>query len=130
MELVCILCPKGCNIEIEENIDQDFSVSGFGCKRGKKYAIEELTCPQRLVTSSVFVQGGNYCTVSVKTKNPVDRSRIPDVLKELVNFIVKAPVSIGDVLITNVAGTGVDIIATREVSEKNPNQTYKSDSAS
>ena len=91
------------------------SVTGNTCKRGDIYARKEVTNPTRIVTSTVRVKGGCADMVSVKTKEDVPKEKIFDCVKALKGVTVKAPVHIGDVIVSDVAGTGVDIVATKEV---------------
>lgn len=95
--------------------DEVISVSGNTCKRGEAYARKEVTNPTRIVTSTVSVDGGNVSVVSVKTKEDIPKGKIIDVIKELKGVHVTAPVSIGDVIVENVASTGVPVIATKNV---------------
>ena len=90
-------------------------VKGNTCPRGDKYAREEVTNPTRVVTSIVKVEGGNLAAVSVKTKDVIPKGKIFDILDEIKPVVVKAPVKIGDVIVPNVAGTGVDVIATKNI---------------
>ena len=90
-------------------------VAGYTCARGEKYAREEVTNPTRIVTSIVRVDGGNLAAVSVKTKDVIPKGKIFDILAEIKPVVVKAPVKIGDVIVPNVAGTGVDIVATKNI---------------
>ena len=106
-ELTCICCPMGCRLSVEKK-DNEFVVTGNGCPRGKKYAVEELTAPTRTVTSSVKAVGGDCLMVSVKTDKPI---------KTLENVTLTAPVHIGDVVVENIAGSGVNFVATREVAK-------------
>ena len=113
--LTCIGCPLGCQITVELESGEVISVTGNTCKRGDDYARKEVTSPTRIVTSTVKVSGGNAPTVSVKTKSDIPKSKIFDCVKALKEVIVQAPVTIGDVVLENVAGTGVDIVATKGV---------------
>jgi len=88
-------------------------VRGNSCKRGDIYARKELTNPTRILTSSVWVEGGDVPLVSVKTKSDIPKGKIFDAMKALKGLKVQAPVHIGDVVLANVADTGVDIVATR-----------------
>ncbi|MBR6072433.1 MAG: DUF1667 domain-containing protein [Acholeplasmatales bacterium] len=117
-EFVCITCPMGCNLKVDDSDINNIIVTGNTCPRGKIYAINEVTRPKRMVTSSVKVIGGVDLVVSVKTREAIDKNLIFDVLKELENIEVKAPIRIGDVIINNVLNTGVDIIASRNVEVK------------
>ncbi len=115
VNLVCIGCPLGCPLEVEMNGAEVVSVSGHTCRNGEKYARKELTNPTRIVTSTVRVQGGRLAMVSVKTASDIPKGKIFDCVRELQAVDVPAPVSIGDVILPDVAGTGVAIVATKDV---------------
>ena len=106
-DLTCIGCPLGCQITVTMENGEVTDVKGNTCPRGDKYAREEVTNPTRVVTSIVKVEGGNLAAVSVKTKDVIPKGKIFDILE--------APVKIGDVIVPNVAGTGVDVIATKNI---------------
>ena len=91
------------------------SISGNTCKNGDKYARKELTNPTRIVPSLVRVVGGTLGMVSVKTASDIPKGKIFDCVKALKDVEVQAPVKIGDVIVENVAGTGVNVIATKNV---------------
>ena len=111
-ELICIGCPLGCMLTVEMNDGAVVNVTGNTCPRGKVYAEKEVTNPTRIVTSSVRVKGGDRVSVSCKTKSDIPKSKIIDVARALREVEVAAPVAIGDVLVEDVAGTGVQIVAT------------------
>ena len=107
-ELICIGCPLGCPLTVR--IDgEKVEVSGNTCKRGEDYAHKEVLSPTRIVTSSVHVNGGELSMVSVKTKEDIPKGKIFDIMKEIRETSVEAPVAIGDVVIENCAGTGIPI---------------------
>lgn len=112
-DLVCIRCPLGCMLSVEMNGSEVVSVSGNTCKRGDEYARKELTNPTRIVTSSVSVLGASSATVSVKTADDIPKGKIFECMKALQGVTLQAPVCIGDVVVKNVAGTNVDVIATK-----------------
>lgn len=113
-ELICIGCPMGCPLTVELEQGEVLSITGNTCKRGDVYAKKEVTNPTRIVTSTVKVEGGKAGMVSVKTKEDIPKDKIFDCVKALKGITVKAPVSIGDVIVPNVAGTGVDIVASKD----------------
>ncbi len=115
--LTCINCPMGCFLTVELTDGEITKVSGNTCPRGEQYAKDEVTNPVRTVTSTVQVEGGAYERVSVKTKSPVPKGKIFEVMKEINKVSAKAPVNIGDVLIEDCAGTGVPVVAARMVRE-------------
>lgn len=112
-ELICIGCPLGCPLTV--TMGEDITVKGNTCPRGEEYAKKEVTNPTRIVTSSVVVEGGSIARVSVKTAHDIPKGKIFDCMKEIRGALVKAPVHIGDVIIGNVAGTGVEIVATKNI---------------
>ena len=113
--LTCIGCPLGCALTVTLANDEVVSVTGNTCKRGDDYARKEVTHPTRIVTSTVLVEGGEIPMVSVKTQNDIPKEKIMDIMKEINALRVKAPVHIGDVLLENICGTGVNLIATKQV---------------
>lgn len=114
-ELICIGCPLGCvvNVELVDGIIKD--ISGYSCKRGITYAQKEITNPMRIVTSTIKVTGGEKPLVSVKTKQSIPKNKIFDCMNEIRHVVAKAPVAAGDIIIENVAGTGVEVVATKDV---------------
>lgn len=116
--LTCIGCPMGCPLTVTMNGNEVISVTGNTCKRGADYGRKEVTNPTRIVTSTVRCAGGVLPAVSCKTATDIPKGRIFDVMQALAGVTVLAPVHIGDVLVSNVALTGVDIVATRNVEVK------------
>lgn len=112
-EMICICCPLGCVLNVTKN-GSELVVDGNKCPRGKKYAIEEMIAPKRMVTTTVALIGGYYPVVSVKTANPVAKDKIFAIMQELDNVVVKVPVHVGDIILQNVATTGEDVVATCE----------------
>lgn len=111
--LTCIRCPRGCQVSVAaDGGGQVLSVSGNLCARGGAYARAEVTNPVRTVTTTVPVEGGRTARVSVKTEHEVPRDAVMDVMRALAGVTASAPVEIGDVVVSNVAGTGVDLVAT------------------
>lgn len=113
--LTCINCPMGCALTVRMDGDVIASVSGNTCSRGDAYARKEVTDPTRIVTSTVRVTGGQSDMVSVKTREDIPKGKIFECIKELKNVKVQAPVRIGDVIVSDIAGTGIDIVATKNV---------------
>lgn len=113
-ELICIGCPLGCPLTVTIDGEQ-ISVAGNTCKRGEDYGKKEVTNPTRTVTSSVRVENGVISMVSVKTKTDIPKGKIFACMEEIQRTSVKAPVHIGDVIVKDCAGTGVDVIATKNV---------------
>ena len=113
--VVCIMCPLGCevNVEVEEGVITN--IKGYACENGKEYAEQEVSSPTRTVMSVVKCVKGNFPTVSVKTSEPIQKENIKDVMRAISDIEVEAPISVGDKIVKDVCGSGVDIIATRKV---------------
>ena len=115
VHLICISCPLGCPLTAELESGEVRSVTGNTCKNGEKYARRELTNPMRIVTTTVRVSGGELAMVSVKTASDIPKGKIFDCIRALKDVEVPAPVSIGQVILPDAAGTGVGVVATRHV---------------
>ncbi len=125
--LTCIGCPMGCALTVE--VDEDgyvWSVTGNTCKRGEIYGKKEVTNPTRIVTTTVRVNGGDADTVSVRTKWDIPKDRMFACIEALKDVVLTAPVKAGDVVKENVAGTGVPVIATKEVMVRQTGRTDRS----
>lgn len=116
-ELTCIGCPMGCLVEVELLDGHVINVAGNTCKRGEDYARKEVTNPTRIVTSTVRVKNGSLPVVSVKTKEDVPKEKIFQVMEELKNVEIEAPVHIGQTVAHGIAGTETDVITTKEISK-------------
>ena len=116
--LTCIGCPMGCALTVTMD-GENITVAGNTCPVGDKYAKKEVTNPTRVVTSSVRVNGADIARVSVKTACDIPKNKIFDCMAEIMKVEVSAPGSIGDVIIENCAGTGVSVVATKNVPSAN-----------
>ena len=110
--IICISCPMGCQLTVTGE-EGNFTVTGNTCKNGEKYGIEEVTNPQRVVPSTVVIKGALTPRLPVKTADTIPKSKIFDCMKALEGVVVEAPVKMGDVIVENVCGTGVDVVATK-----------------
>ncbi len=120
--LTCINCPLGCQLTVSLEDGRVTSVSGNTCPRGDDYGRKEVTHPTRIVCSSVRVTGGDMDMVSVKTANDVPKEKIFDICQAMREIQVTAPVHIGDVILPDVCGTGVNLVATREINLSSGNR--------
>lgn len=111
--LTCIGCPMGCDLEVKVENGEAVSVTGNSCGIGKKYALEEISAPKRMVTSTVRSTDG--IPVPVKTKTSIPKEKIFDVVNEIKRIKVQLPVRIGDVVIADVADTGVNVVVTKSL---------------
>ena len=114
-ELICIGCPMGCPIVVEMEEGKVLSVTGNTCPRGESYARKEVTKPTRIVTTTVRVDGGKVPMINVKTERDIPKDKIFECIAALRGVTMKAPVHIGDIVLENVADTGVNIVAAGNV---------------
>lgn len=113
-KLVCIVCPNSCELSIEETSD-GFSVSGNKCKRGIKFATDEMTAPKRTISSVVKTAFKEVPVIPVRVSDEIPKEKIFDVMNEINHVTVKKKLKRGDVVIKNVLSLGVDVIATSDV---------------
>lgn len=113
--LTCIRCPLGCQITVTMDQGVVVDVIGNTCPRGEEYVKKEIFAPTRIVTSTVRLEGGCIAALPVKTKSDIPKDKIFDIMEELKNVVVKAPVQIGDIVVDNVAETGVPVIAVKDI---------------
>lgn len=110
-ELICITCPKGCHLKVDE--ENGCAVTGNGCPRGAVYGKSELLHPVRTITSTVRVEGGAIPRLPVKTDKPLPKEKMMDCMKLLDGILAQSPVHVGDVLAEHILGTDVNIVATK-----------------
>jgi len=129
--LTCVLCPVGCELEVGKDAAGSLEVKGNQCDKGVPFAVEEVLRPKRNLATSVPVRGTEDKMVSVRLTAPVPRETIFPILAEIAKLRPEVPVRRGQVLIANVLGSGVDVIATRHQgadSEERPSGARRSDS--
>ena len=116
MKLICINCPKGCHLEVEE-INGEVKVTGNSCPRGMTYAVNELKNPLRTLTTTVGIVSAKYRRLPVISSKPLPKGKLLDAMKALKGVEVKAPVMINDVIVKDILGLDADIIASKSIKE-------------
>ena len=114
MNLVCIQCPLGCHLTVEEK-DGEIIVTGNNCPRGAAYGKSEMTAPVRILTTTVAIDSADHHRLPVISSAPLPKGRIMDAVKALKETEVKVPVHRGDVIVKDILGLGVDILASRSI---------------
>lgn len=112
-DLICIVCPNGCRLHVDDN----FNVTGNRCPRGPVYAKQEITNPTRTITSTVRINSKYLKVLPVKTKAPIPKKMIFKVMAAINQISVQVPVRIGDIILKDTAGSGIDLVATRDILE-------------
>lgn len=116
-EFVCIVCPNSCHLTVSDD-SGEVVVTGNSCKRGKEHGINEFTRPMRMLTSTVAISGGLLPRLSVVSTDVVPKDLVEKCLQDIYRVSVKAPVKCGDVIIENIQNTGVNIVASKTMNEK------------
>ena len=114
-KIICTVCPIGCPITVRGEGEQIVSMDGCGCKRGEAYASGEFIHPVRILTSTIKVEGGNVPLVPVRSLRPVPKELLLQCMDEIRRISVKPPINRYDVLIANILGTDIDIVASGTV---------------
>ena len=109
-KFTCIVCPNGCEIEVDYEGKDIKNIEGEGCKKGKEYVEQELTDPRRNIASSVVLLNGELPLVSVRLTKPVPKAKIFDVMGIIKGIKLEAPVEVGDVVVKNIMGYNSDLI--------------------
>jgi len=114
-KITCIVCPIGCKMLVKTDGKKLETIEGYRCKRGIDYARSETLDPRRMLTTSILVNNGEWPLVSVKSSKPIPKNKVFPVLKEIKKKKINAPVKTGQIIIKNIADTGIDILATKSV---------------
>ena len=115
-EIICTVCPRGCNILVKGDGTKVDSVEGYGCKRGISYAEAEYSNPVRILTTIVKIVGVENDLIPVRSNQPIPKDKIFECMEIIKKTQVQLPVKIHQVIIENICGTGVDIVATKALS--------------
>lgn len=115
--LTCIECPQGCRLEIEADGARVISVTGQKCKRGDKYARQEVEAPLRTLTTSVLTRGLELKMLPVRTSKPIPKGKLFEAMDAVKRLVVTSPVKAGSVIATDFLGLGVDLVACRPLNK-------------
>ena len=113
-DIRCIVCPTGCMVHVE-NVNGELIIEGHSCQRGEEYAREEFIAPKRILTTTIRVKNGLLPLIPVRSDKPIQKDKLREVLKEIAQTVIKAPIKMGDILIEHVLGLNINIIASRDL---------------
>ncbi len=114
-EYLCIGCPLGCRLEVEEDATGGVEVRGNSCKRGLEFAHQEHSDPRRMVATTVRIEGGRWARLPVRTREAVPKAEVLALCRALHALTLTAPVALGAVVLADALGTGVDVVASRDM---------------
>ena len=113
IELICITCPRGCHLKVDE--ENDYAVSGNACPRGEVYGKNEILNPVRVVTSTVKTSVKAESRCPVKTNGAIPKGKMFEAMRLLDDIVLDAPINVGDVVIADLFGTGIDFVTCKEI---------------
>jgi len=116
--LTCTGCPMGCSLTVIAM--EPFEVEGGACPRGKKHALQEVTDPRRVLTTTVRLRGGLLRRLPVRTSEAIPKDRLHECMRALAGVEVIAPIAVGDIALENALGLGVNVVATASASGRTP----------
>lgn len=111
-DLICILCPRGCRVSVDT---ETLEVTGNSCPKGAQFGPQEISNPQRMLTSTAPIQGALHLRIPVRTTESIPFDKIFSCTEEIKKLRLTAPIKVGQILIKNILDTGVDIIASRSL---------------
>lgn len=121
LQFNCTTCPSECLLTVEVERDADDvvvevrSVTGNSCPRGDKSAHQELTCPMRVLTTTVAVSGGDEALLPVRTAEAIPLALHTQAMDLIRGLIIDAPIHMGDVVLEDLLNTGIDLIASMDI---------------
>jgi CxxC motif-containing protein len=114
-KVTCIECPTGCTVTVRVENDKAVHLEGFGCRRGHDYAVAEIEHPERILTTTVPTRGFSVRMLPVRTSRPIPRALTVQAMDEIRKVAILRPVRVGDVIIEDLLGLGVEVVATRSI---------------
>lgn len=114
-EIICTICPIGCNIIVEGEKKKITSIIGYQCDRGLVYGENEFSHPVRILTTTVKVENSSIVLLPVRSNKPIPKELIMDCMEKIKEVITTPPIKSKDVIISNICGCGADIIATASI---------------
>ncbi len=114
-QIICIVCPTGCRIQVSGEDPEQLTVTGNECRKGEQYALKEVTNPTRTLITTVRINGAPLRRLPVRTNDEIPKQSIFPCMEIINAAEVEAPVEVGQVIVPDILGTGVDIIATRSM---------------
>ncbi len=115
----CVICPLGCEIDVELQGGNVISMEGNKCQKGEEFVLQELEEPMRILTTTVPIKGAKWAMLPVRTDKAIPKRLLFKVIEQLADIELQAPVKMYDVILKNTAGTGANIVATRNMKREN-----------
>ena len=117
-KMICIECPKGCDLTIDIEGCRVIKVTGNQCPKGEKYAISEIENPVRVLTSTVLADGLSLKMIPVRTNKPIHKSKMAEAMSEIKKIKIDKPVKAGDIVLRDLLGLGIELVSTRDAGKR------------
>jgi len=111
----CVTCPVGCEMDVEVRDGEVLSIEGNRCAKGEEFVLQELREPMRILTTTVRINGAKWAMLPVRTDKPIPKRLFLQVVSQLADLELQAPVKVSDLIMTDVADTGANVIASRNM---------------
>jgi len=118
----CVTCPVGCEMEVEVKDGEVLSIEGNRCAKGEEFVLQELREPMRILTTTVRINGAKWAMLPVRTDKPIPKRLFLQVVSELADLELQAPIQVSDVIMADVADTGANVIASRNMRRQVKNE--------
>lgn len=121
LQFNCTTCPSECllTVEVERDVNGSVaaihSVTGNRCPRGDKFAHQELTCPMRVLTTTVAVSGGDEALLPVRTAEAIPLALHAQAMNLIRGLVVNAPIRMGDIMLEDLLDTNINLIASMDI---------------
>lgn len=112
-EIICVNCPKGCHVQVKIQQHNIISITGNACDKGEAYAKEEITCPKRILTTTIRIHHALHRVLPIISDAPIPLEIMGQAMQEIKKIEIEAPVSVNQVIVPNILDTGVNIIASK-----------------
>lgn len=119
----CVICPIGCEIDVELKDGDVVSTEGSKCAKGKEFVSQELEEPMRILTTTIRMKGAKWAMLPVRTDKPIPKRLLFSVIEDLASIELLAPVKMSDVIIRDIAGTDANIVATRNMKREKKDES-------
>ena len=117
-EIICVICPNSCKLQVFKDDNGEVKVEGYGCARGIQYGKDEYTAPKRTLITTVKIEGGELPVLPVRSKVAIPKEYLFKAMEVANHVSAKAPIKMGDIIIPNLLGLGIEVIASRSMGKK------------
>ena len=116
-QFICVICPNSCRLTVWKDPTGEIQVTGNQCARGLDYGVKEYSHPERMLITTMQIQGAKLPVIPVRSRTTLPKELLLTAVKIISEQVCYAPIKMGDVLVENIADSGIDVIASRSMEE-------------